>query len=380
MSEQNKAAAGQRLAVFYDERVLAHATGDGFFEAAPSPFLPLTERHPENRERIENMVAVLRDGPLADALDWHGAEAAAREDLERFHAAAYIDELAAIPPDETRAFSSTTIFGPGSFEICCLAAGLATAAAEHVHGGHGKLGFALLRPPGHHAQPAMADGYCFFNNIGVAIERLRAQGLRRAAVIDWDVHHGNGTQAGYYEDPDVLTISLHMPHGAWGATHPQTGDLDETGAAAGLGRNLNIPMPYGSGDAAYARVFDEIVAPAVRAHAPEILFVAAGQDANQFDPNGRQLLTMRGFHDLGRKARALADSCCDGRLVLVQEGGYQLSYAAYCLYATLAGVLGRELELPDPLAFAREDTRGLDDFVAELKTHPLFAPSPGGSP
>ena len=380
MSDQGFSTAGQRLAVFYDERVLAHATGDGFFEAAPSPLLPIIERHPENRERIVNMAAVLRDGPLAGALDWRAAEAATREDLERFHAATYIDELAAIPAGERRAFSSTTIFGPGSFEICGLAAGLAAAAAEHVHRGDGQLAYALVRPPGHHAQPAMADGYCFFNNIGVAIERLRAHGLARAAVIDWDVHHGNGTQQGYYEDPSVLTISLHMPHGAWGETHPQTGDLDETGAAAGHGKNLNIPMPYGSGDTAYARVFDEIVAPAVRAHQPEILFVASGQDANQFDPNGRQLLTMRGFHELGRKARALADRCCDGRLVLVQEGGYQISYAAYCLYATLAGVLERELQLVDPLGYMAEDTRGLDDFVARVKTHPLFATSPGGSP
>ncbi len=380
MDEQNKAIAGQRLATFYDERVLAHATGDGFFEAAPSPFLPITERHPENRERIENMAAALRDGPLAGALDWHGAEPATREDLERLHDPAYIDELASIPPDESRAYSSTTIFGPGSFEICRLAAGLAMAAAERVYRGDSRLAYALLRPPGHHAQPAMADGYCFFNNIGVAIERLRAQGLERAAVIDWDVHHGNGTQECFYADPDMLTVSLHMPHGAWGETHPQTGDLDETGVGAGLGTNLNIPMPYGAGDTAYARVFDEIVAPAVRRQAPEILFVAAGQDANQFDPNGRQLLTMRGFHDLGRRARALADDCCDGRLVLVQEGGYQLSYAAYCLYATLAGVLGRDLELDDPLGYMAEDTRGLDDFVAELKSHPLLAPSPGGSP
>ena len=380
MNDQNKGDSAERMAVFYNARVLAHATGDGFFEASPSPLLPIIERHPENRERIENMVAVLRDGPLGGALDWRTAEAATREDLERLHDLAYVDELAVIPPDESRAFSATTIFGPGSFEICCLAAGLAAAAAELVYRGDGKRAFALVRPPGHHAQPAMADGYCFFNNIGVAIERLRAQGLARAAVIDWDVHHGNGTQECFYADPDVLTISLHMPHGAWGETHPQTGNLDEAGAGLALGKNLNIPMPYGAGDIAYCRVFDEIVAPAVRTHAPEILLVAAGQEANQFDPNGRQLLTMRGFHALGRKARALADACCAGRLVLVQEGGYQLSYAAYCLYATLAGVLDRELELADPLAYMREDTRGLDELVAWLKTHPLLAPSPGGSP
>ena len=121
--------------------------------------------------------------------------------------------------------------------------------------GDGSIAYALLRPPGHHAQPQMADGYCFFNNIGVAIEALRARGLKRAAVIDWDVHHGNGTQQGFYDDADVLTVSLHMNHGAWGVTHPQTGDVDEVGRASGLGKNLNLPMPYGSGDAAYLRVY-----------------------------------------------------------------------------------------------------------------------------
>ncbi len=355
-----------RLAVFYDERVLEHDTGSGFFDAEASPYLVHREVHPENGLRIENMAAVLREGPIAETLDWHCAPAADREDLERFHDTAYIDELASIPVDESRVMSRTTPFGPNSFELCCIAAGQAIAAAEFANAGNG-IAYALLRPPGHHAQPAMADGYCFVNNIGVAIERLRARGLVRAAVIDWDVHHGNGTQAGFYADPDVLTISLHMPHGAWGATHSQSGDFDELGAGAGLGKNLNLPLPCGSGDIAYTRVFDAIVAPAVRAHAPEILFVACGQDANQFDPNGRQLLTMDGFYQLGRRARSLADECCGGRLVLVQEGGYQLSYAAYCLHATLDGALGREPGLADPIAFMPEDTAGLDAFVATAR-------------
>ena len=152
---------------------------------------------------------------------------------------------------------------------------------------------------GHHAQPDMADGYCFFNNIGIAIENLRNQGLKKAAVIDWDVHHGNGTQEGFYADADILTVSLHMNHGAWGDTHPQTGAVEEVGTGSGAGKNLNLPMPYGSGDKAYLRVFDEVVVPMVRRHQPEILFIAAGQDANQFDPNGRQLLSMSGFYELG---------------------------------------------------------------------------------
>jgi len=352
----------ERLAVFYDERVLDFDTGSGFFDADASPYLVHREAHPENGLRVENMAAVLREGPIAPALDWHCAPAAGREDLERFHDPAYIDELASIPVDECRVMSRTTPFGANGFEFCRIAAGQAIAAAAHAHAGKG-LAYALVRPPGHHAQPAMADGYCFVNNIGVAIERLRAQGLVRAAVIDWDVHHGNGTQAGFYADPDVLTISLHMPHGAWGETHPQSGEFDELGEGAGLGKNLNLPLPCGSGDIAYARVFDAVVAPAVRAHAPELLLVACGQDANQFDPNGRQLLTMAGFYQLGRRARALADECCGGRLALVQEGGYQLSYAAYCLHATLEGVLEREPGLADPIGFMPEITAGLDGFI-----------------
>ena len=356
----------QRLAIFYDPRVLEHDTGSGFFEAAASPWLVLDETHPENRQRVENMAAVLSRGPLAEVLDWRSAPAATRADLERFHRGAYLDELAAIPVDETRVLSSTTVFGPGSYELCLLAAGQAIAAAEHVFAGRG-MAYALLRPPGHHAQPAMADGYCFVNNIGVALERLRAQGLERAAIVDWDVHHGNGTQEGFYTDPNVLTISLHMPHGAWGATHPQSGGFDERGEGAGRGANLNLPLPYGSGDLAYIRAFDEIVAPAVLRHRPEILFVACGQDANQFDPNGRQLLSMAGFHALGLRARELAHTCCDGRLVLVQEGGYQISYAAYCLHATLEGVLARTPALEDPIAYMPEDTSGLDAWLARAR-------------
>ena len=356
----------ERLAVYFDPCIFEHDTGQGFFEARESPYLPVIEAHPENAVRVRNMYGVLQQGPIADALDWHVGAAAQRGDLERFHAAAYVDELASIPADETRWYSGTTVFGPGSYDICRKAAGQAIAAAHHVFDANGDLAYALLRPPGHHAQPDMADGYCFFNNIAVAIESLRARGLKSAAVIDWDVHHGNGTQQGYYQDPDILTISMHMNHGAWGPTHPQTGAVDEVGEGRGLGKNLNLPMPYGAGDSAYVRVFDEIIAPMVRTHRPEILFIAAGQDANQFDPNGRQLLSMKGFHELGERARSLADECCAGRLVLVQEGGYAISYAAYCLHATLEGVLRRAPGLVDPLAYMQEDTDGLDEFIKRM--------------
>ena len=247
-----------------------------------------------------------------------------------------------------------------------MAAGLAIGAAEHVWRGGGPIAYALCRPPGHHAQPTKADGYCLYNNIGIAIEELRAQGLRRTAVIDWDVHHGNGTQEGFYTDPDVMTVSIHMDHGAWGPTHTQTGGADEVGRGPGTGANVNVPLPYGAGDTTYLRVFDEIVVPAVESAEPEVIFVANGQDANQFDPNGRQNVTMHGFHQLGRRTRELAVELCDGRMVAVQEGGYALSYTAYCAHASLAGLLGREIDIDDPIAFLPDHTDHLDDLVERL--------------
>jgi acetoin utilization deacetylase AcuC-like enzyme len=210
---------------------------------------------------------------------------------------------------------------------------------------------ALVRPPGHHAAPAMCDGYCFFNNVGVAAQAARAAGIERVAIIDWDVHHGNGTQAGFYADPSVLTVSLHMDHGAWGPSHPQTGAVDERGEGDGQGTNLNIPLPMGSGDLTYALAFERFVEPAVRAFAPQLLIIANGLDASQFDPNGRQLLTMNGFNHLAQSARTLADELCAGKLLIVQEGGYNPAYSAFCLHATVEGFIGRPSSVADPLAY-----------------------------
>jgi acetoin utilization deacetylase AcuC-like enzyme len=357
----------RRITVFYSPVVLQHDTGTGVFEAAPSPLLTLAEGHPENAERLENMLSILKKGPIADRLDWREAPPAEWEQLTSFHDAAYLDSLRRIPEGESRRATSTTVFGPGSGPAILAAAGQAIAAVEHVWSGQAGFAYALVRPPGHHAQPKTADGYCFVNNVGVAVQAARARGLRRAAVIDWDVHHGNGTQEGFYADPDVLTISLHMDHGAWGPAHRQTGAPEEAGAAAGLGRNFNVALPFGSGDTIYLAAFDRLVAPVVEDFDPELIVVACGQDANQFDPNGRQCLTMAGFHGLAARASALAERCCDGRLVLAQEGGYAVSYAAFCLHATLEGVLGDPSSLPDPLAYLPDEPIALDATLQTIE-------------
>jgi len=355
-----------QIAVFYDDIVLRHDTGHGFFEGPPSPILEVQERHPENAERLKNMVSALKGGPIASALTWQTAPPATVDQMELFHDRAYLDELATREATSASRATGTTVFGPGSWDVIKAAAGLAVGAATHVWSGKGKIAYAMPRPPGHHAQPAMTDGYCFVNNGGVAIEVLKTHGLKRACIIDWDVHHGNGTQEGFYGDPNVLTISMHMDHGAWGASHTQTGGANEVGAGDGVGANLNVPLPYGSGDTTYLKAFDDLIAPAVRHFAPEILFIACGQDASQFDPNGRQTVTMAGFRELGRRARALAEELTDGKLVLVQEGGYAVSYAAYCLHATLEGVLGSDKQLDDPIAYMPEHLEHLDETLVRI--------------
>jgi acetoin utilization deacetylase AcuC-like enzyme len=211
--------------------------------------------------------------------------------------------------------------------------------------------YALVRPPGHHAGPARTDGFCVFNNTALAAAHCRLAGARRVAVIDIDVHHGNGTQAGFYADRDVLTVSIHMDHRSWGSAHPELGVAAELGSGAAAGTNVNVALPFGCGDRAYAAAFGRVVEPVVERFAPDVLVCAAGFDANQFDPTGRQCVTMSGFHDLGAGIRRLADRVCEGRVVLCQEGGYAQTYTGFCAYAFLSGLLGEALVLDDPLAY-----------------------------
>ncbi len=338
------------LDIFWHDDVLTHDTGYGSFDGPRSPLLAVQMRHPENPERVSNMKSMLERGSVASRLAWHGGRHASEAEVLRFHTAEHWASLVAADRSG-RHFGRTTLLGKGALGAVLAAAGTAATAIQSVCD-TGRPAMALVRPPGHHAAPEMVDGYCFVNNIGVAIEAARAtRGLKRFAVIDWDVHHGNGTQTGFYARSDVLTISLHMDHGSWGPSHPETGRVDELGEGAGRGFNLNLPLALGAGDRTYHAVFDRVVAPAVRAFAPDLIIIANGQDASQFDPNGRQSVTMKGFHGLGSRARALAAELTGGRLLLVQEGGYSEAYSAFCLNATVEGVLGLPATLGEDMAF-----------------------------
>jgi acetoin utilization deacetylase AcuC-like enzyme len=347
--------------------VLDHDTGRGLFEAAPSDLLDVPELHPENAERVRNMVSVLHRGPIAERLRWHQGRPASEQELAAGHDPAYIAGIRDACESGGRRLSATTVLSAGSWQPILAAAGTAIEAGDAVISGRCRIAYALVRPPGHHAGPASADGYCFFNHAALVAERARAAGLERIAIIDWDVHHGNGTQACFYNRGDVLTVSLHMRHGAWGPAHRETGAADEVGTGPGAGRNINAELELGSGLPAYMLAFERVVLPILGQFRPEMIVCGCGQDASGFDPNGRQNLGMASFHRIGRTIAAVAEALCDGRLVLIQEGGYARTYAAYCLHATLEGVLGDDMRLADPIGYVPDHGRSGEADVALMR-------------
>jgi acetoin utilization deacetylase AcuC-like enzyme len=265
-----------------------------------------TGEHPENGRRLE----VLLDGLGA----WVEPEPATPADIETCHAREYIERIRQI--DEVTLLDLDTVCTPTSYEAALLAAG---SAIEAVRRG----GFALGRPPGHHALPSRAMGFCLFDNIAVAARWAQAElGIARVAILDWDVHHGNGTQAIFEGDDSVLFVSLHQ----W-PLYPGSGGPDEQAETT-----LNVPLPAGCGDAEYARAFDEVVEPEVRRFEPELILVSAGFDAHEDDPLASMRVTEDGFRELAGRSAALAPRCA-----AVLEGGYNLATLPGCVQAALGG-------------------------------------------
>ncbi|KAL6575721.1 Histone deacetylase 8 [Orobanche hederae] len=370
-----------QINVFWHEGMLKHDTGRGVFNTGMNPgFLDVLENHPENSDRVKNMVSILRRGPISPFVSWHQGRTALISELLSFHTIEYVNELVEADKNNwiKKIICPGTFLNPGSWAAALLAAGTTLSAMKHILDGHAKITYALVRPPGHHAQPAQADGYCFLNNAGLAVHLALNSGLNKVAVIDIDVHYGNGTAEGFYRSDKVLTISLHMNHGSWGPSHPQCGTVDELGEGEGFGYNLNVPLPTGCGDRGYAHAMYDLVVPAVDRFGPAVLVLVVGQDSSAFDPNGRQCLTMEGYRKIGRIVREMADEHCDGRILIVQEGGYHVTYSAYCLHATLEGLLNFPAPLlSDPIAYYPEDESFTTVVVESIKKYqrehcPLF--------
>ncbi|MEZ5124282.1 MAG: hypothetical protein R2736_22395 [Solirubrobacterales bacterium] len=231
--------------------------------------------------------------------------------------------------------------GRGSYDIARLAAGGVLVAVEAVLEGRVDNAYALVRPPGHHAVAGEGKGFCLFNNLVVAAHHVRAQAaVGRIAIVDWDVHHGNGAQSAFFDDPDTLTISLHQDN----VFPPDSGHVDETG----VGTNVNVVLPPGCGTGAYRDAFARVVLPALRSFRPQLILVACGFDAACQDPLGAMILPPSEFANLTRMTMEAAADCCGGRLVLAHEGGYSTAVTPFCGLATIEQLAGERTPVEDP--------------------------------
>jgi acetoin utilization deacetylase AcuC-like enzyme len=324
-----------------------HDTGTyaGLIPAGPTVQPHHNFEHPETKTRFAGLVEV---SGLIDQLHRIPAVPATVEDVLRVHTPEHVARIKAQSDAQGGdAGDGTSPFGRGSYEIALLAAGGTIEATRAVLDGEAENAYALVRPPGHHAVRDRGMGYCIFANIAVAIEWARAnRGIRRVAVVDYDVHHGNGTQSVFESDPDVLTISLHQDR-----LFPQDeGMRDEQGAGEALGSMINVPLPAGCGNGAYLDAIDRVVLPALRAFEPEIILVASGFDASAADPLGRMSVTAAGFRAIAERLVAVAREICGGRLVISHEGGYSPVYVPYCGLAVLEALSGVRTGVQDPFS------------------------------
>jgi acetoin utilization deacetylase AcuC-like enzyme len=299
---------------------------------------------PESKARFASLVEV---SGIAKALKRIDCVAATEEDLLRIHTRDHLDAMRALSRDIRGGDmgDGSSPFGFGGFELACLAAGGTISAVGAVVGGEVRNAYALVRPPGHHARPERGMGFCMFANVAVAIAHARTTlGIGRVAVVDWDVHHGNGTEACFEADPEVLTISLHQD----GNFPPDTGKVTDRGCGAGDGSAINIPLPAGSGEGAYLHAFDRVVLPAIERFRPDLIMVASGFDSSNADPLGRMLLVSTSYAAMTRRLMDLADAVCGGRLVISHEGGYSPFYVPFCGLAVVETLSGVSTGVSDP--------------------------------
>ena len=336
-----------RTGLVWHERMMWHDTGSGASELPSGGWLEPGEHseNPATKRRLKNLLDATG---LTDQLLVLPPRPATVEELLRVHTESYIDRIQELSMGRGGDAGSETPFGNGSFEIAQLAAGGTITAIDAVLEGTLENAYALVRPPGHHALPDLGMGFCIFANVAIGVRHAQAmRGVGRVAVVDWDVHHGNGTQTVFWDDPTVLAISLHQD----GLYPARSGLLDDTGGPTAVGSTLNVPLPAGSGTGAYLAALDEVVVPALDAFAPELIVIACGFDAGALDPLGRMLLPAAAFGEMTARLLAVADRLCGGRLVASHEGGYSAGHVPFCGLAVIETLSGRRAGIDDPFAY-----------------------------
>lgn len=291
--------------------------------------------HPERPERLDAANAAIERARSANGLVFAPVEprAATEEELGAVHDPRFVKWLHTLRGEEGY-IDADTYVGPESVSVAELAAGGTVALVDALLDGPTKRGIALARPPGHHARPAQAMGFCLYNNIAIAAARARARGLERVAILDWDVHHGNGTQEIFYRDPSVLYVSTHQfPF------YPGTGAVLETGEGDGKGYTVNVPLTAGGGDGIYRGAFERVILPALEEYRPQLVLVSAGFDASARDPLAEMSLTADAFGWMARALRGVADRHADGRILMALEGGYDLVALEAGLHSAVRGLV-----------------------------------------
>lgn len=342
--------------VIHDDRMLAHqpdadepfqsgrldsrvqAILGGLFQGAIVKW-----SYPEHPGRLRMITELLTREPVP-GVRYETARAATEEELGRVHTTSYIENIYALRGKQAWLDVDTTAVSPGSVDAAEVAAGSAIAAVEAVVNGRAGSAFALCRPPGHHADSVRARGFCLFNNVAVAAAHAQAAlGCERVLIVDWDVHHGNGTQDIFWASPDVMFFDTHRA----APFYPGTGNKEEIGVGLGEGLTINVPLPAGCGDPALVKVYREILAPAVASFKPDIILVSAGFDMHRLDLCMN--LSYSGFGALTGIVQELSDTYCGGRLAMVLEGGYHLESLAHGVRTVLEVLSGGESpEIEEP--------------------------------
>ena len=339
-----------RTGLVFDERYLQHNPGLKMLPGGQAYPWVEPELHWSNHRLVQRTKQLLDLGGVTENLTLIPGRLASHEEIERFHTPGYVARVERLSAEGFGDAGEGAPVGPGSFEVARLAVGGALAAVDAVVSGDVRRAFGLVRPPGHHAVEDLGMGFCIFNNVVLAAMHARdTYNIERIAIIDWDVHDGNGTQDAFYDDPNVLFFSIHQDR----LYPPESGWIEQDGTGDGAGFTVNIPLPPGSGDAAYLAAFDEVVLPIIDEFAPDMIFVSAGQDASIMDQLGRMCVTAEGYRRLTSLMINRAERHAQGQLIILQEGGYSETYAPYATLAIIETMAGFRSHLPEPLSHDR---------------------------